>query len=81
MDSVVSNVGLILIDFYESIQSPDREYSVNCCEGLSIDILQSLALDLGFDYQLYVVPDGKFGAFDSDIGNWTGMVKEVIDGG
>lgn len=43
-------------------------------------MLKSLAAELQFDYQLYIVPDGQFGAYDQDYGNWSGLVKELIDG-
>lgn len=45
-----------------------------------MDVLHSLSSDLDFGYQLYLVPDGTFGAFDTNLGNWTGMVKELMDG-
>lgn len=44
-----------------------------------MDVLQSLSNELDFDFQLYLVPDGKFGAFDPEVANWTGMVKELLD--
>lgn len=71
---------LLFSDFYKGVKDPDRLYSVSCCEGLSIDVLHSLASELGFEYQLYIVPDGKFGAFDATLDRWTGMVKELLDG-
>ena len=45
-----------------------------------MDILNSLASDLGFNYQLYIVPDGAFGAFDMETSRWNGIVKELMDG-
>ncbi|XP_065092056.1 uncharacterized protein LOC135712892 isoform X3 [Ochlerotatus camptorhynchus] len=36
-------------------------YSVRCCYGLSMDLLQKVALDLGFEFDLYIVQDGLFG--------------------
>jgi len=45
-----------------------------------MDLLQSLADQLDFNYRLYISPDGSFGAYNNVTGNWTGMVKEIMDG-
>lgn len=49
----------------------------NALEGYAIDLLSELAQSVGFNYTLYVVKDGKYGAIDQD-GNWNGMVGEII---
>ncbi|XP_058833780.1 uncharacterized protein LOC131691421 isoform X2 [Topomyia yanbarensis] len=38
-----------------------RLYSTRCCFGLSMDLLQKVAQDLGFEFDLYIVKDGLFG--------------------
>ncbi|RWS13642.1 EAA5-like protein, partial [Dinothrombium tinctorium] len=48
-------------------------------EGFCIDLLQSIAKALDFHYELYLVPDGKFGAEDVDTKEWNGLVRELID--
>uniref|UniRef100_A0AAN0LHJ5 Glutamate receptor ionotropic kainate 2 n=1 Tax=Polyphagotarsonemus latus TaxID=1204166 RepID=A0AAN0LHJ5_9ACAR len=48
-------------------------------EGFCIDLLQTIAEQLGFHYQLYLVPDGAFGAQDVKTQKWNGMVNELID--
>lgn len=48
-------------------------------EGFCIDLLQMIAEQLGFHYQLYLVPDGKFGAKNVKTGEWNGMVRELMD--
>ena len=55
-------------------------YTLLCCAGLSIDLLQSLSNELGFDYNLYLSPDGSYGAPDHNTGEWSGMVREILDG-
>lgn len=47
-------------------------------EGFCIDLLKTVADSLGFQYELYLVPDAKFGAADGD-GNWNGLVRELMD--
>ena len=49
-------------------------------EGYCIDLLTKLCEKLNFDYKLYLVPDGQFGAQDILNGEWNGMVKEIING-
>ena len=70
----------IHIDFDMGVNVADRRYRVSCCEGLAMDVLQSLASDLDFDYRLYISPDSTLGAHDTTTNNWTGMVKELMDG-
>ncbi|XP_058457462.1 glutamate receptor ionotropic, NMDA 3A-like isoform X7 [Malaya genurostris] len=36
-------------------------YSTRCCFGLSMDLLQKVAQDVGFEFDLYIVHDGFFG--------------------
>ncbi|XP_029728977.2 uncharacterized protein LOC109415021 isoform X2 [Aedes albopictus] len=53
-------------DLGEEIEPEDERsrrhiYSVRCCYGLSMDLLQKVALDLGFEFDLYIVHDGLFG--------------------
>lgn len=71
---------ILIVDFHKGMKYPNRTYSVHCCEGLVIDVLQSLSSDIGFNYQVYISPDGMFGSFNSNTANWTGMVKELLDG-
>lgn len=33
---------------------------------------------MGFEYELYEVPDGKYGNMDSQM-NWNGMIKELME--
>ncbi|XP_068599469.1 glutamate receptor ionotropic, NMDA 3B [Brachionichthys hirsutus] len=53
------------------------EYS-KCCYGYCIDLLEKLAEDLGFQFDLYVVGDGKYGARKG--GRWTGLVGDLLNG-
>ncbi|XP_078579224.1 glutamate receptor 4-like isoform X1 [Branchiostoma floridae x Branchiostoma japonicum] len=46
--------------------------------GFCIDILNELAKNLGFTYELYEVPDHKFGAPEGNGSHWNGMVGEVM---
>ncbi|XP_015787527.1 glutamate receptor ionotropic, kainate 2-like [Tetranychus urticae] len=48
-------------------------------EGFCIDLLEAISKSLGFKYNLYEVPDKKFGAENTTTGEWNGLVREIID--
>lgn len=50
-----------------------------CCYGYCIDLLEKLAEDMGFTFDLYIVGDGKYGAL-SGAGRWTGLVGDLLSG-
>ena len=47
-------------------------------EGYCIDLIEHLASRIGFSYEIYIVPDGKYGSRQS--GEWNGMVNQVVTG-
>uniref|UniRef100_F7F3T7 Glutamate receptor n=1 Tax=Ornithorhynchus anatinus TaxID=9258 RepID=F7F3T7_ORNAN len=49
-----------------------------CCYGYCIDLLEKLAEDVPFDFELYIVGDGKYGAWKN--GRWTGLVGDLLAG-
>ncbi|XP_039590121.1 glutamate receptor ionotropic, NMDA 3B [Passer montanus] len=57
--------------------SVPREYK-KCCYGYCIDLLEKLAEDMAFDFELYIVGDGKYGAWKN--GRWTGLVGDLLSG-
>lgn len=57
-----------------------RTKQLLCCFGASIDFLKFLQRDLGFDTEIYLTPDGKYGTFDSVNGTWNGIMNELISG-
>ena len=48
-------------------------------EGFAVDLIAEVAKMLNFDYDIYLVHDGKFGSKLAD-GNWNGMVGELLAG-
>ncbi|KAK3923821.1 Glutamate receptor ionotropic, kainate 1 [Frankliniella fusca] len=48
-------------------------------EGFCIELLQTIAATVGFEYTLQLVPDGKYGVFDLDTGEWNGIVRQLMD--
>jgi Ligated ion channel L-glutamate- and glycine-binding site len=65
---------------------PDGMVTEKHVHGFLIALLdaisQNMAIrgDKGFKYKLYLVPDRQFGLRDNITGNWSGMVKEILDG-
>ncbi|XP_004595965.2 glutamate receptor ionotropic, NMDA 3B [Ochotona princeps] len=49
-----------------------------CCYGYCIDLLERLAEDAPFAFELYIVGDGKYGALRD--GRWTGLVGDLLAG-
>ncbi|RXN08178.1 glutamate receptor kainate 2 isoform X2 [Labeo rohita] len=48
-------------------------------EGFCVDLLRELSGILGFRYEIRLVEDGKYGAFEESTGQWNGMVRELMD--
>ncbi|XP_064637818.1 glutamate receptor ionotropic, kainate 3-like isoform X3 [Lineus longissimus] len=50
-------------------------------KGYCIDLLEAMVslVPKQFEYEIYLVPDGQFGAKNNK-GQWTGIMKELIDG-
>ncbi|XP_049614590.1 glutamate receptor ionotropic, delta-1 isoform X3 [Syngnathus scovelli] len=47
-------------------------------KGFSIDVLDALAKNLGFKYEIYQVSDSKYGSQLSN-GSWNGMIGDLIN--
>ncbi|KAH3833474.1 hypothetical protein DPMN_106784 [Dreissena polymorpha] len=48
-------------------------------EGFAVDLIKEVADMLNFQYDIYLVHDGKFGSKKVD-GSWNGMIGELISG-
>uniref|UniRef100_A0A8D0GDW7 Glutamate receptor n=1 Tax=Sphenodon punctatus TaxID=8508 RepID=A0A8D0GDW7_SPHPU len=74
-----TNDSTVLDALFEELNSENgsvpREYK-KCCYGYCIDLLEKLAEDLPFDFDLYIVGDGKYGAWKN--GRWTGLVGDLL---
>ncbi|KAG8438899.1 hypothetical protein GDO86_005187, partial [Hymenochirus boettgeri] len=49
-------------------------------EGYCVELAAEIAKHVGFKYKLEIVKDGKYGARDSDMKAWNGMVGELVYG-
>ncbi|XP_049838254.1 glutamate receptor ionotropic, kainate 2-like isoform X4 [Schistocerca gregaria] len=48
-------------------------------EGFCIDLLREIAAMVGFEYRIELVPDGKYGVYDLETGEWNGIVRQLMD--
>uniref|UniRef100_A0A8C6KMG1 Glutamate receptor n=1 Tax=Nothobranchius furzeri TaxID=105023 RepID=A0A8C6KMG1_NOTFU len=49
-------------------------------EGYCVDLASEIAKHIGIKYKISIVPDGKYGARDSETKIWNGMVGELVYG-
>uniref|UniRef100_A0A665UXS1 Glutamate receptor n=1 Tax=Echeneis naucrates TaxID=173247 RepID=A0A665UXS1_ECHNA len=70
----------IIQSLYNQLHNPNTTADLRkCCYGYCIDLLEKLAEDMGFTFDLYIVGDGKYGAL-SGTGRWTGLVGDLLSG-
>ncbi|KAI1904906.1 hypothetical protein AGOR_G00010500 [Albula goreensis] len=77
----LTNSTAVLESLFLSLQGPNDTIPIElkkCCYGYCIDLLEKLAEDMGFDFDLYIVGDGKYGAYKN--GRWTGLVGDLLSG-
>lgn len=54
-------------------------YANDQLEGFCVDLLKTIAENLKFQFELYLVPDNKYGAENTTTKEWNGLVREIID--
>ncbi|KAK6170534.1 hypothetical protein SNE40_018908 [Patella caerulea] len=67
---------------YERDENKNRLSNITipkCCIGLSIDLLKILSNELDFDYELFEVEDGQWGAENQDTKEWNGLPRALVD--
>lgn len=77
----LTNESSVLERLFQNLAAPNasvpKDYK-KCCYGYCIDLLEKLAEDMGFTFDLYIVGDGKYGGFKN--GRWTGLVGDLLSG-
>ncbi|MXQ96610.1 hypothetical protein E5288_WYG022885 [Bos mutus] len=77
----MTNDSAMLDSLFSSLHSSNDTVPIKlkkCCYGYCIDLLEKLAEDMNFDFDLYIVGDGKYGAWKN--GHWTGLVGDLLSG-
>lgn len=79
----IGNVTLIVITILEQpyvMLRSGGNFSGNArYEGFCIDLLKEIAHMVGFAYRIELVPDGKYGVYDYETGEWNGIVRQLMD--
>lgn len=58
----------------------DRNLTGNArFEGFCIDLLKSIANQVGFQYAIRLVPDHMYGVYDPETKEWNGIVRELME--
>ncbi|XP_042587991.1 glutamate receptor ionotropic, NMDA 3A-like [Cyprinus carpio] len=77
----LTNDTALLESLFQGLQGANDSVPMEfkkCCYGYCIDLLEKLAEDMRFDFDLYIVGDGKYGAYKN--GRWTGLVGDLMSG-
>uniref|UniRef100_A0A8C8RZ92 Glutamate receptor n=1 Tax=Pelusios castaneus TaxID=367368 RepID=A0A8C8RZ92_9SAUR len=77
----LTNDSAVLDSLFETLQGGNDTVPIElkkCCYGYCIDLLEKLAEDMNFDFDLYIVGDGKYGAWKNS--HWTGLVGDLLAG-
>ncbi|XP_011061885.1 PREDICTED: glutamate receptor ionotropic, kainate 2-like isoform X3 [Acromyrmex echinatior] len=79
----IGNVTLIVITILEQpyvMLKSEGNFSGNMrYEGFCIDLLKKIAHMVDFTYRIELVPDGKYGVYDYETGEWNGIVRQLMD--
>ncbi|XP_058849793.1 glutamate receptor ionotropic, NMDA 3A-like [Acipenser ruthenus] len=77
----LTNDTAVLENLFENLKGVNDTVPIEfkkCCYGYCIDLLEKLAEDMGIHFDLYIVGDGKYGAYKN--GRWTGLVGDLMSG-
>ncbi|TNN86344.1 Glutamate receptor ionotropic, NMDA 3A [Liparis tanakae] len=77
----LTNESSVLKGFFKNLSGRNGSVPTElkkCCYGYCIDLLEKLAEDMGFTFDLYIVGDGKYGGFKN--GRWTGLIGDLLSG-
>lgn len=48
-------------------------------EGFCVDLMKEVAAYAGFEYEIHIVPDGLYGAYDKEKMEWNGIIRELME--
>ena len=85
---IFSFVTLYLVSVFVPFTTPEQDApfvtrknpkgGTSIYQGYCIDLLNELATNLHFTYEIYTSPDGKYGAETAN-GTWNGMIGELVN--
>lgn len=68
----------IIENFRSNEISEKYPYKIHCCEGIVVDIIHAMSVEMKFDFILYFQNDQNYGTNVN--GTWTGMMGDVMSG-
>ncbi|XP_031563699.1 glutamate receptor ionotropic, NMDA 1-like [Actinia tenebrosa] len=74
--SIGCTQGIICIKYSDDAEN----YTKHCCYGLAIDVLNYVKVELEFEPFVYFVRDGNYGAKNTTLNKWNGIVHDLIIG-
>ncbi|XP_052777930.1 glutamate receptor ionotropic, NMDA 2B-like [Mya arenaria] len=63
--------------FKSGISPVNNNYKIFCCEGIVVDILHSLSVEVKFDFLMYFKNDSMYGRNVN--GSWNGIIGDVVN--
>ncbi|KAL5288900.1 GRIK1 family protein [Megaselia abdita] len=82
-DTNITNITLVVMTRQEKpyvMVKDDKNLTGNArFEGFCIDLLRSIAHQVGFQYRIELVPDSMYGVYDHEKQSWNGIVKELME--
>ncbi|KAL1139702.1 hypothetical protein AAG570_006680 [Ranatra chinensis] len=82
-DSASMNVTLVVITILEwpyVMMRKEKNFTGNArFYGFCVEVLQLISEMAGFQYTIRLVPDGKYGVYDPETGEWNGIVRQLMD--
>lgn len=57
------------------VASGTTTWTTTCCTGISVELMELVADEVGFVYDIYIVEDGAYGGLNNGI--WNGMVGQL----
>ncbi|CAH0391759.1 unnamed protein product [Bemisia tabaci] len=76
--SAVTNYRIVTVLQHPFIMREKDENGNWKFSGYCIDLIEEIKSQIGFEYEIYVVPDNNFGNMDEN-GQWNGMIKELVE--
>ncbi|KAH8385446.1 hypothetical protein KR009_008145, partial [Drosophila setifemur] len=82
-DSNIANITLIVMTREERpyvMVKEDKNLTGNLrFEGFCIDLLKAIAQQVGFQYNIELVPDNMYGVYIPETNSWNGIVQELME--
>jgi len=76
---VLSRIEEPFLMFRKTAADEEEPTGNNRFEGFCVDLLEQIANQVGFNYQIELVEDNNYGAVNFTTGEWNGLVRELIE--